>query len=118
MQPGDLIALDAPPPETIGHTVLVRDQHEMSAAEVKANHIPKDWAGPNDKLHMVQVDGSFGAHMNGDLSGGLTHRTWIYNETSGKWAEIKPTGTGGFEFTESGQSGPYDHMMNGIFRPR
>jgi hypothetical protein len=120
IRPGDLIALNPPPDDRVGHTVLVRDHHVANAAERKSyKDIGSEaFAKPTDTIHVYEVDASWGAGNDGRLTGGLQRRAWLYNEDTGKWALTFPDGKGGFEIRASTANGPYDHPMNGIYRPK
>jgi hypothetical protein len=85
VRPGDLITLDPPKPGSVGHTALVRDHRVMDPAELKALPNSSTFAKPTDKVHAYQVSASWGAESYGDLRGGVQNRTWLFNETTGKW---------------------------------
>ncbi|HET6268384.1 MAG TPA: hypothetical protein VFG11_11750, partial [Acidobacteriota bacterium] len=120
VKPGDLIILDPPKKNDVGHTVLVRDHHVASKNELKDLHDSGHFAKPGDVIHLYEVDASFGAGKTGDLNGGLQRKTWVYNETTGKWGQLAPYPSipPSLEMVESDRSGPYDHPMNGIFHPK
>ncbi|MCI0415901.1 hypothetical protein L0222_24255 [bacterium] len=118
IKPGDLIILDPPHRGEVGHTVLVRDRHLASADELKKFQDPNSFAKSGDPVHVVQVDASWSAGEDGLLSGGVQSRIWLYNEKTGKWADVMPDGKGGFTVLTSDRNGPYNHPMNGIFRPK
>jgi hypothetical protein len=116
VRPGDLIALDKPPGEAVGHTVLVRDQHLMTPTELGKYKDPDGFAKADDKVHVYEIDGSFGGGEFGD-HGGLVRKTWMYNERTSQWAEIAPDDLGNDKLQVSQTNGPYNHPMNGIYRP-
>lgn len=119
IKPGDLIALDKPKPGDVGHTVLVRNHHLATNEERNSwVHLDDGFAKRSDKIHVYEVDASWGAGASGDLAGGLQRRTWLYNETTGKWALTWPESDGSLEVRTSNMNGPYDHPMNGIYRPK
>lgn len=115
---GDLITLDPPKAGDVGHTVLVRDHHVASDAERSRWSFVDGFAKKGETVHVYVGDASWGAGQTGKLDGGLQRRTWLYNESTGKWAELKPDGTGGLDVKLSNRSGPADHPMNGIYRPK
>jgi hypothetical protein len=120
IKPGDLIALDPPTKTSVGHTVLVRN-HRVATNEERNHfvHNGNEFENRNHKIHIYEVDASWGAGQDGDLKGGVQRRVFIYNETTGKWGEAGPPDKDGdFEVTASTTNGPYNHPMNGIFRPK
>jgi cell wall-associated NlpC family hydrolase len=120
IKPGDLIALDPPSKGDVGHTLLVRNHH--IATKEERNHFVHNgdaFEKRSDKIHIYEVDASWGAGQKGNLEGGLQRRVFIYNETTGKWGEAdKPDKDGDFEVRPSTTNGPYDHPMNGIYHPK
>ena len=117
VRPGDLIALDNPPGDRVGHTVLVRDRHVATSAEMSKYQDPDSFSKSGDKVHVYEVDASFGGGYTGDR-GGVVRKVWMYNETSGKWAEIVKDDSGDEKIQISSMNGPYNHPMNGIYRPK
>jgi len=119
IRPGDLIALDKPKPGDVGHTVLVRNHHIATPEERNSFvHAESGFEKRGDKIHVYEVDASWGAGGEGKLTGGLQRRIWLFNETTGKWGEANPDKDGDLEVTVSSRNGPYDHPMNGIYRPK
>jgi hypothetical protein len=118
VRPGDLITLDKPAPNDVGHTVLVREHHMADYDVLKNLPNGTSFAGANDKIHSYKVDASWGASSNGWLGGGVQTKVWLYNETTGKWAMLNQKNPGGLTVEESSMSGPYNHPMNGIYRPK
>jgi hypothetical protein len=112
-QPGDLIILSPPEGESAGHTVLVRDRSVMPWAESQMLGGIDTFAGPTDTVHRVEVQASWGAGY-GDLEqGGVQQRTFLYNETTGQWADVKD----GQLSTDP--SGPYGgHPVEGVYHPK
>jgi hypothetical protein len=111
--PGDLIFLSAPARNDVGHTVLVRDRSELSAADRSALTGVATFAASGDKLHRIEVHGSWGARF-GDLDkGGLQSRVFLYNEDSGQWADVKHDGS-----VVQHPKGPYNHPLEGIYHPK
>jgi hypothetical protein len=112
-RPGDLIILKPPAGDTIGHTVLVHDRHQVSAAEGSALGGFGAFAGPTDKVHRIEVEASWGAR-NGNLDvGGVQRREFLFNEASGKWADVE----GGT--VKPQDVGPYrGHPLEGVYHPK
>lgn len=120
-QPGDLMALDKPPNDSVGHTVMIRDRHELGAAE-RAKYPGIDgFAKPGEKIQVFVVEASWGSGNTGDPErGGVRRDTFFFNEATGKWADLRRSGAPGAHpvVQESGATGPYDHPMNGIYHPK
>jgi hypothetical protein len=120
IKPGDLIALDPPKNEHVGHTLLVRSHH-VATKEERDHFVHTDdsFEKRSDKIHIYEVDASWGAGASGKLEGGVQRRIFIYNETTGKWGEAdQPDKNGDFEVRPSTTNGPYNHPMNGIYSPK
>jgi hypothetical protein len=120
IKPGDLIALDKPKNDSVGHTLLVRSHHVATPEERNHFvHTDDSFEKRTDKIHIYEVDASWGAGQTGKLEGGVQRRIFIYNETTGKWGEAdKPDKDGDFEVRPSTTNGPYNHPMNGIYSPK
>jgi hypothetical protein len=116
VKPGDLIALDKPQGESVGHTVLVRDHHQMTPAEMSKYKDTNGFMKAGDKIHIYEIDGSFGGGSRGE-HGGLVRKTWMYNERTKQWAEPGMDENGNDVYEMSIENGPYNHPMNGIYRP-
>jgi hypothetical protein len=110
--PGDLIVLAPPMRGDVGHTVLVRERAELSADDARALRGLDSFAGTADKVHRLEVHGSWGADSGNLDKGGLQTRVFLYNETSGKWADVQ----GGAVVPQTG--GPYAHELEGIYHPK
>jgi hypothetical protein len=118
---GDLMILDPPAGENVGHTVMIQDHHVMTDAE-RTNYAGIDsFAKPGDKVQVYVVEASFGFGGNGDPArGGVQRRTFFYNETTKQWADIRRDWDKASVPTVhiSSTNGPYDHPLNGIFHPK
>jgi len=112
-RPGDLIFLSPPKGDTIPHTVLVRGRDVLHADETRALDPDAKFAKTTDTVHRIEVHGSWGAGY-GDLNrGGLQTRSFLYNETKGKWAD----GKGGVAVHQP--DGPYGgHPVESIYHPK
>ncbi len=119
VKPGDLIALNPTNSRDVGHTILVRDHYEMGdfTRRMLYNNLP-GFASPGDKVHVYTGDASWSGGTDGNLNGGVQRRIFLYNETTGKWADVTPSATGGYDVSPSNSTGPYNHPMNGIYRPK
>jgi hypothetical protein len=109
---GDVMVLGPPTIDEAGHKVLVRSNTIMTDGELARMGAPKGlFTGPVRKL---EVDSSWGAGSSG-TGGGVQRRTWLYDETTKKWASFDAE-TNHIIF--STMSGPYDHPLVGIYRPK
>jgi hypothetical protein len=99
LRPGDLIVLNHPPsePHDPGHRAIVYDQRVATAADLRtllASRRGQAFAlgGPVRVLEMDSSYGSWGI----PAKGGVQRQTWLYNESTGRWAreileDKKPT---------------------------
>jgi hypothetical protein len=119
VKPGDLIALNPPSRNDVGHTILISNHHEMGKLERDVLYKNMgSFASPTDKVHIYSGDASWSGGTDGKLSGGVQRRIILYNETTGKWADVTPAAGGGYDVEPSSADGPYNHPMNGIYRPK
>jgi hypothetical protein len=124
-KPGDLFILGpgGDPPRGVGHCVAVYS-HDVADARTKDLLLGRcgtqasKFIRASDKLHVYQVDSSWGAGSNGASYGGVRRETWLYDERSKTWARYSPgqasLGGSGFETDSS----PCGHPIRGVFRPR
>ena len=110
--PGDLIFLSPPVRNDVGHTVLVRDRAELSADEARGRTGLDRFAAAGEKVHRIEVHGSWGASYGNLDKGGLQSRVFLYNEATGKWADVKGSSV------VQHPKGPYDHPLEGIYHPK
>ena len=81
VRPGDIITLDATPPEVYGHNVIVRSGHTADAFDGMPG------AGP---FRVIEVDSSWGAGAQGSATGGYRRDTWVFDESSKQWGFHRP----------------------------
>ena len=120
-RPGDLITLDPSPGGTYGHNVVVYDNKLADAtqrAALGATYGASMAAfltspGPH---RVLQVDSSWGAGTEGNLVGGYRRDTWIYDESTKRWASFAP-GTLPPQLVVSAD-GPSDDRFHAAYRPR
>jgi hypothetical protein len=114
-RPGDLIIMKPQPddPGRAHHTVLVRDRHVLTPAEGGSLGNLGAFQRPGEVVHRVEVHSSWGSN-NGNLEkGGVQSRVFLYNESSGKWADV----VGGTVHPQA--SGVYNgHPIEGIYHPK
>jgi len=124
LRPGDIVALGAPPGESVGHRTIVYDQHVATAPEMRAllasgQRAQVDFAlgGP---VRLLQVDSSWGCGVLDDArhvvvgqasAGGVLRETWLYNDTTQQWASWDKA-SGRFWTSAT----PYAHPLDGFFR--
>jgi hypothetical protein len=119
-RPGDVFCLD-PQNGDAGHRAVVYSATVCSpakAAELVAKYpAARDFlaAGP---VRLLEVDSSWGAG-NGSANGGVGRNTWLYNESTQSWAQLKPllsdppNSPPAFQLTPKG---PYNEAIQGIYR--
>jgi len=111
-QPGDLIIMKPPKGDFAGHTVLVRDRHELTSAESGSLTNLGAFRQPGDLVHRIEVHASWGAGQGNLDRGGVQSRVFLYNETSGKWADIEAGAV------KPQSVGPYGgHPVEGVYHP-
>ncbi len=88
-QAGDVIALGPPEGQTFGHRVVVSRRHELQPADLKDYRATgADLAKLNSgHVVMLDVDSSWGSGGT-PQAGGVERHTWLYDSTSGSWAEV------------------------------
>ena len=114
-RPGDLIFLKAPPGDDVGHTVLVKDRTVFTPEQADSlSRAHPGYARPGDRIHVIEVHGSWSAGERGNLdTGGLQSRQFLFNERTGTWADVH----GGEVVPQP--NGPYNgHPVEGIYHPR
>jgi hypothetical protein len=124
---GDVFCLDAVPkppnPPEVGHRAVVYShtvtgpgdgawlQARFGAAAAAFTH-----GGP---VHVIEVESSCGAGPSGSPNGGVRRDTWLYEESSRRWAQYGPkdplVGSPRFDVTPHG---PKDELLHGIYRLR
>lgn len=117
-QPGDLISLTSVPPGGSGHNVVVyaTGPFEMTEEITTTFQSDKQWAFASGRIRYFDVDSSWGASGSATSTmGGVKRRTWLYNEDTKQWAELR---TEPYRLQLSTESGPYDHALGGVFRPK
>jgi len=96
-----------------GHTVLVRERHTVDTAERGGLSGIGGFASSTDTVHRIQVDASWGAGHGNLVNGGVQQREFLYNETTGKWADVE-RGT-----VVPQAVGPYHgHPVDGVYHPK
>ncbi|MBX3203501.1 MAG: hypothetical protein KF764_00470 [Labilithrix sp.] len=119
IRPGDVIHLDPPTARDVGHNVVVYDRHVASAAErarMSAAAGPKAaelFAGKGP-FHVLEVDSSWGAGVDGGDHGGFRRDTWVYDEGSFTWGYFD----GKSKAFHTSETGPHDEPYMGAFRPK
>ncbi len=75
--------------------------------------LPASFRG-SGRVHVFEVDSSWGAGPHGSAQGGVGRRVWVYSEATGRWGSYHAS-TGKLEVSSKG---PYGYALNGFFRPR
>jgi hypothetical protein len=125
LKPGDIVSLGPPSGESVGHRVIVYDQHEATPSEVAAFLNKNDENGGDflfdrqvegslrKTYYVVTVDSSWGSAGN-PQRGGVDRRTWWYNAICGTWAWKVPNDPRPGTVDHGSQ--PYGHPIIGFFR--
>jgi hypothetical protein len=109
---GDIVVLDAPRGESVGHRLIVYDRRDASTEYLAGLHgdegdLTKLRSG---RVSILQVDSSFGS--GGDPQrGGVQRQTWLYDAASNQWGRVSADD----HVVMTGL--PYDgqHPLRGIF---
>lgn len=104
VRPGDIVTLDGPRvrrangtmAREVGHNVVVRSRREMTPNERTAMAREHGAAAAQlfasgGPFHAIEVDSSWGAGPTGASFGGARRDTWIYDESTQRWASFDPS---------------------------
>jgi hypothetical protein len=117
LRPGDLVILDPPTNDTVGHTVIVTSSSSgpltPEEAATLADQFP-DLATPGRDVVRIGVASSFGWE-------GPQERTWVFDPSTGRWGDLgghlfDDDGRGNSTPTPGHHSGPWDHTVRGMYR--
>jgi hypothetical protein len=113
---GDVMVLA--PTGGSGHKVIVFDRHQPSPGSDLHRAVSRELGSkPDARIVVYEVDSSWGA--NGQPhQGGVKRESWAYDESTQRWAKLVAGERGNWHAFASRKSGPYDHDLQGIFRPR
>jgi hypothetical protein len=120
-RPGDIFVLGpqgGQTSNTIGHRAIVFSQHVAVPAEVPST-IAAQLGASAGPIHVFQVDSSWGA---GGVpqNGGVRRQTWLYGESTGKWAWQPPMEPSPQPYKVTNT--PYEHAFGtggfGLYRGR
>ena len=103
-----------------GHKVIVHGRNTAPpGTELHARAVERLGGGRDTKIHIITVDSSWGAgHGDDPHRGGVKRAEWVYDETTKKWGTLHRLPNGGLLVHPSSKAGPYDHDLQGAFRPR
>jgi cell wall-associated NlpC family hydrolase len=114
-RPGDVMRLGPPNNQ---HKVIVVDRRELQPSdELHARIGAELGSAPGARLLVFEVDSSWGAGGKPE-NGGVGRRVWAYDDGTKRWASLIPADRGAWHVFASNASGPYDHTLLGIHRPR
>jgi cell wall-associated NlpC family hydrolase len=101
-----------------GHKVIVYARHDVPTGTDMHARIAKALGSRTEsQFSLIEVDSSWGA--GGDAQrGGVDRRLFAYDADSGRWATMAKDDRGQWHAFASSKSGPYDHDLQGIYRPR
>ncbi len=125
-RPGDLLILNPPKGEQVGHTLIVYDHREATPEEATA--LRRE--GLQGRIEAFVVDSSFGSHASFDR-GGVMQQVW-WRDEKGTWARkmeyLLPDGRKEEEHYEVSKRnsqtdaeqlyGPDYHSIEGMYRAR
>jgi hypothetical protein len=95
VRPGDIVVLEPPPDsraagpggQPVGHRAVVYDSRGLSPKDVEAVASRVRGVDPTAaRLSVVMLDSSWGASQDASR-GGVSRRTFLYDASSGKWAQ-------------------------------
>jgi hypothetical protein len=119
LRPGDLVILNPPVDDLVGHTVIVtgasRAPLTVEEAAALAEPFPELGESGRDVIR-IDVASSFGWE-------GPQERTWVYDPSTGAWGDLgghlfDDDGRGGTTPTPGPHSGPWNHTIRGMYRAR
>jgi hypothetical protein len=113
---GDLMVLDPPPGDSVGHTVVIYTHRVKETEDLLVQSYGADaralvegvTSGP---VHLFYVDASWGSGASGDPEGGVQRKPWLFNEVTTHWGWLMH-GVAQFR-----ADSPYGHPLKGVFRP-
>ncbi len=123
-RPGDLFILGpaGDPPRGPGHCLVVysnqvADGRTKELLLARCGTQASRFIQESQRMHVYQVDSSWGAGPDGASYGGVRRETWLYEETSKTWARYSPAQAreGGSGFASGPE--PCDHPIRGVYRP-
>jgi hypothetical protein len=119
LRPGDLVILNPPANDAVGHTVIVTGASSgpLTPEEAAALAEPfPELSESGSEVVRIDVASSFGWE-------GPQERTWVFDPSTGAWGDL-----GGHLFDDDGHgqstptpgphSGPWDHTIRGMYRAR
>lgn len=115
-RPGDVMVLTHGPDGT-GHKLIVYSHRTILPSSPEYAACAQALGSPaGARIDLLEVDSSWGAGGNPD-DGGVGRRVWAYGENTHRWASVYKDGSG-LHAVRSSKTGPYDHELQGIYRPR
>ncbi len=121
---GDLGVLHAPPATAgnlhpVGHRVIVYSHTvvgpEMQAALTQRYGTAVDELLKSGQVHAYEVDSSWGGGRAGASFGGVKRQLWLHSPGTKMWGYTTGVDAAPFVATDKG---PYDHRLDGFFRPK
>lgn len=120
-RPGDVVTLENP--TDVGHIAIVHASAAIDAARAdalsqKMGPACKAFLAGGGPFRELAVDSSWSAGADGDWCGGVRQETWLYDQSSKRWACWRPEhgvpGSWRLEIT----SGPCGETLQGFYRPK
>jgi hypothetical protein len=120
-RPGDVVTLENP--ADVGHIGVVSSRAAIDPARAKELGVAmgatcKAFLAGVGPFHELVIDSSWGAGADGDWCGGVRQETWLYDQSSKRWACMRPDhGTTGAWRLEPSE-GPCGEKLQGFYRPK
>ncbi len=101
-----------------GHKLIVYDRDQLGLGSAMHRVVERGLgSSPTARIDLFQVDSSWGAGGQ-PQQGGVKREFWAHDASSGKWATLVQDEKGHWFAFASSKSGPYDHDLKGIYRPK
>ena len=114
---GDIVVLTNGPDGT-GHKLIVYDRDRLAPGSAMHRVVERGLGSSKTaRIDLYRVDSSWGAGGK-PMQGGVKRALWAYDEGSGKWATLIKGDNGHYYAFASHRPGPYDHDLQGIYRPK
>jgi hypothetical protein len=112
-RPGDIVVLDPPEGESVGHRAIIADRHELTAPELQRLGCSRADRAllAAGRVTVFEVDSSWGSGAE-PQAGGVQRHTWLYDATSKLWGTVDAGPAPRVELSAL----PYgDHPLHGIY---
>ncbi len=110
---GDIVVLEPPTGESVGHRAIIADRHELTAPELQRLGCSRSDRAllAAGSVTVFEVDSSWGSSGK-TQEGGVQRHTWLHDATTGLWATVTAGEAGRVQLT----AWPYgNHPLHGIY---